>query len=59
MLDKLSLDSREVPVAAQCDVLVAGGGVSGAAAALGAARSGADTILVERSGCWAEWRRRA
>jgi len=51
MLDKLSLDSRDVPVAAQCEVLVAGGGVSGVAAALGAARSGADTILVERSGC--------
>lgn len=30
-----------------CDVLVAGGGVAGTAAAIAAARSGADTILVE------------
>ena len=31
-----------------CDVLVAGGGVAGAAAAIAAARAGADTVLIER-----------
>jgi len=51
MLEKVREERREIPIAAECDVLVAGGGVSGVAAALGAARSGADTVLVERSGC--------
>ena len=31
-----------------CDVLVAGGGIAGIAAALAAARSGADVILAEK-----------
>jgi hypothetical protein len=34
-----------------CDALVAGGGSAGLAAAIAAARAGADTILVERGGC--------
>ena len=42
-------ESLETPVAAHCDVLVAGGGVAGIAAALAAARCGADVILLERS----------
>lgn len=33
------------------EVCVAGGGVSGAAAAIAAARMGANTILIEKSGC--------
>lgn len=36
------------PVTAECDVLVAGGGIAGIAAALSAARNGAKTILVDR-----------
>jgi FAD dependent oxidoreductase len=40
--------AREVPVHARCDVLVAGGGPSGTAAAVAAARLGADVILLER-----------
>jgi len=40
--------SREVPVHAKCQVLVVGGGPSGTAAAVAAARAGADVILLER-----------
>ncbi len=45
-----SEEAREIPVAAECDVLVAGGGSAGIAAAAAAARAGAETILVERYG---------
>lgn len=39
-----------IPVIAEVDVLVVGGGPAGIAAAVGAARSGARTMLVERYG---------
>src|SRR5690606_22761669 len=39
---------REIPVYAHCDVLVVGGGPSGTAAAVAAARTGADVLLLER-----------
>jgi FAD-dependent oxidoreductase family protein len=42
---------RQVPVAGECDVLVAGAGPAGIAAALAAARSGARTRLIEANGC--------
>lgn len=42
--------SREIPIVAQVDVLVAGGGPAGIAAATAAARLGARTMLVERYG---------
>ena len=42
--------ARDIPVAGECDVLVAGGGPAGIAAAIGAARRGAKTILVESKG---------
>lgn len=40
----------DVPVMAETEVLVVGGGPSGLAAAVGAAQAGADTMLVERYG---------
>ncbi|UPY37531.1 FAD-dependent oxidoreductase [Sediminicoccus sp. KRV36] len=40
--------AREIPLHARCDVLVVGGGPSGIAAAVAAARQGAHTILLER-----------
>jgi hypothetical protein len=40
--------ARQVPVFAETDVLVVGGGPAGTAAAIAAARLGADVLLVER-----------
>lgn len=42
--------SNKAPVVRECDVLVVGGGPAGIGAAVGAARSGAKTLLVERYG---------
>ncbi|HXI17442.1 MAG TPA: FAD-dependent oxidoreductase [Chloroflexota bacterium] len=41
---------RDVPVTREADVLVIGGGPAGIGAAIGAARAGARTVLVERYG---------
>lgn len=41
---------RRIPLLAECDVLVAGAGVSGCAAAICAARAGSKVVLVERNG---------
>ena len=40
--------ARHIPVYRECQVLVVGGGPSGTAAAVAAARSGADVVLMER-----------
>lgn len=42
--------SVEIPLLAECDVLVCGGGPSGFAAAIASSRHGAKTILVDRYG---------
>ena len=42
--------SRELPVTASVDVLVLGAGPAGVAAAVSAARQGADTLLIEQMG---------
>src|SRR5919202_6816521 len=42
--------ARHLPVYGTCDVLVVGGGPAGFAAAVAAAREGADVVLAERYG---------
>jgi len=49
-MDTILEGARQVPVRAEADVVVAGGGPAGVAAAVGAARAGAKTLLVERFG---------
>src|SRR5210317_1061934 len=44
--------ARTVPVMAETEVLVVGSGPGGLAAALGCARQGAETMLMERFGCF-------
>ena len=50
MSDFVVEPERRIPVEAECDVLVAGGGPAGVCAAIAAARLGADTILLEAEG---------
>ena len=42
---------RDLPVIAEADVVVVGGGPGGLGAAVMAARAGASTLLIERYGC--------
>jgi len=44
---------RDIPLLDEVDVLVAGGGVAGCAAAYAAATAGARTLLLERTAAWA------
>jgi len=44
--------TRSLPLFAKCDVLVIGGGPAGISAALAAQRAGAQTIIMERMGCF-------
>ncbi|MHA1671362.1 MAG: FAD-dependent oxidoreductase [Promethearchaeota archaeon] len=44
--------SKKIPIIAEAEVLVIGGGPSGISAAVSAARAGADVMIVERYGCF-------
>lgn len=50
MVSSVVAREREAPVVAEVDVVVAGGGSAGLAAAISAARQGAETALIERYG---------
>src|SRR5262245_10521416 len=53
--ETIDTPSRKVPVLYDVDVVVIGGGLSGFGAAMGAARTGAKTLLVERTGYLGGW----
>ena len=50
-MKKQTFRSRSLPLNDGWDVIVAGGGPSGCAAAVAAAREGARTLLIEATGC--------
>ena len=53
--EMIDAPAQKVPVLYQADVVMVGGGLSGVGAALGAARSGAKTVVIERTGYLGGW----
>ena len=51
-LHRIVEPAREIDVVHEADVVVVGAGPGGLAAAIGAARAGANVALVERFGCF-------
>ena len=49
--DIIEEPKKYIPILDKCDVLVVGGGPSGLSAAIGAARTGVKTIIIEKYGC--------
>jgi succinate dehydrogenase/fumarate reductase flavoprotein subunit len=50
-MEKIAEPAREIDVLMDADVVVVGGGPAGIAASVGAARTGAKTVVVEQYGC--------
>ena len=50
-MEYVTVAQKRIPVAAEVDVFIAGGGCAGVGAAIGAARGGASVMLVERMFC--------
>ena len=48
----VQVPARTIPIIAETEVLVVGSGPGGLSAAIGAARAGVETMLVERYGCF-------
>src|SRR5690242_9339826 len=53
--EMVDVPAQKVPLLYQADVVIVGGGLSGVGAAVGAARSGAKTIVIERTGYLGGW----
>jgi hypothetical protein len=51
MSNRIQETARSINVLLECDVAVTGGGPAGMAAAIGAARAGAKTVIIERFSC--------
>ena len=47
----ISYDKKDLPVFGQYDVVIVGGGTSGAVAALSALKEGLTTLIIEKNGC--------
>ena len=48
--DKFIHETKKTSVRLDCDVLIAGGGTAGIVAAIASARTGVDTVLIDRNG---------
>src|SRR5678815_3370456 len=55
--EMVDVPAQRVPVLYDADVVVVGGGLSGVGAAVGAARAGAKTLIIERTGYLGGWLR--
>ena len=47
-MDKI-IETREIPIKGEYDIIIAGGGIAGVAAALAAKRLGSRVLLIEKS----------